>query len=50
MSEALQLFNEARRDSEWGDKALINMVEICLNPDKDILSTEAVTALNKDQR
>lgn len=28
---ALGFFNKARRDQEWGQKALINMVKICIN-------------------
>lgn len=36
-SEALKHFNLARKDNFWGVKALYNMVEICLNPDSDIL-------------
>lgn len=33
---ALRLFNNARRDSEWGQKAICHMIEICLNPDNDL--------------
>ena len=34
---ALHHFNQVRRDGEWGEKALFNMVKICLNPDDDCL-------------
>ena len=34
---ALYHFNRVRRDGEWGEKALFNMVKICLNPDDDCL-------------
>ena len=27
--------NKARRDREWGEKALDLMIQICLNPDKE---------------
>jgi len=33
---ALRFFNNARRDSEWGQQAIFNMIEICLNPDGDL--------------
>lgn len=33
---ALRFFNNARRDLEWGQQAIFNMVEICLNPDGDL--------------
>lgn len=33
---ALRHFNNARRDSEWGQQAIFNMIEICLNPDGDL--------------
>ena len=32
---ALQKFNQSRKDSEWGERALLNMIEICLNPDNE---------------
>ncbi|CAG9531744.1 unnamed protein product [Cercopithifilaria johnstoni] len=34
---ALQAFNRARRDLEWGEQATYNMIEICLNPDNEII-------------
>ena len=33
---ALRYFNNARRDSEWGQQSIFNMIEICLNPDGDL--------------
>ncbi|XP_068157433.1 tetratricopeptide repeat protein 21B-like [Drosophila tropicalis] len=33
---ALRYFNVARRDHEWGQQAIFNMIEICINPDGDI--------------
>lgn len=35
--EAIDEFNRARRDPEWGERALINMIEIYLNPDNENL-------------
>ncbi|KAI6240106.1 Tetratricopeptide repeat protein 21B [Aphelenchoides fujianensis] len=45
---ALQAFNRARRDLEWGGRALFNMIEICLNPDNEIIGGEVVFE-NSDQ-
>lgn len=38
---ALKHFNLARKDSQWGEKATINMIEICLNPDSETIGGEA---------
>ena len=41
LSSALRNFNAARRDPEWGQQAIYNMIEICLDPDDDsTLSSE----------
>ncbi|XP_049726818.1 tetratricopeptide repeat protein 21A isoform X1 [Elephas maximus indicus] len=40
-NEALKFLNKARRDSTWGQMATYHMVQICLNPDKDIVGGEA---------
>ncbi|PAV84205.1 hypothetical protein WR25_06129 isoform F [Diploscapter pachys] len=37
---ALQAFNRARRDLDWGEKAIYNMIEICLNPDNEIIGRD----------
>ena len=34
---ALRLFNNARRDTEWGPQSIFNMIEICLNPDLSLI-------------
>ncbi|XP_043250172.1 tetratricopeptide repeat protein 21B-like [Colletes gigas] len=34
-NSALRQFNFARRDPEWGQQAIYNMIEICLDPDDD---------------
>lgn len=42
LNSALRNFNFARRDPEWGQQAIYNMIEICLDPDDDTtLSNEA---------
>lgn len=33
---ALKHFNAVRRDYEWGQQAIFNMIEICINPDDEI--------------
>ncbi|XP_066591171.1 tetratricopeptide repeat protein 21B-like [Prorops nasuta] len=35
LNSALRNFNTARRDPEWGQQAIYNMIEICLDPDDD---------------
>ncbi|XP_076761732.1 tetratricopeptide repeat protein 21B [Xylocopa sonorina] len=35
LNSALRQFNFARRDPEWGQQAIYNMIEICLDPDDD---------------
>ncbi|KAF1327944.1 Tetratricopeptide repeat protein 21b, partial [Globisporangium splendens] len=35
--DAIEEFNLARRDPEWGERALMNMTEIYLNPDNENL-------------
>ncbi|XP_039250500.2 tetratricopeptide repeat protein 21B-like [Styela clava] len=44
--EALRSFNIARRDSDWGEQAVTNMVRICLNPDQDTLGGEVLENLD----
>ncbi|EPB73844.1 hypothetical protein ANCCEY_07063 [Ancylostoma ceylanicum] len=39
---ALQAFNRARRDLEWGERALYNMIEIVLNPDNEVIGGEVL--------
>jgi tetratricopeptide repeat protein 21B len=41
-NSALRQFNGARRDPEWGQQAIYNMIEICLNPDEETLGSESV--------
>ncbi|XP_015435136.1 PREDICTED: tetratricopeptide repeat protein 21B-like [Dufourea novaeangliae] len=35
LNSALRQFNCARRDAEWGQQAIYNMIEICLDSDDD---------------
>ncbi|XP_061443855.1 tetratricopeptide repeat protein 21A [Rhineura floridana] len=41
-NQALKFFNKARKDSEWGQKALSHMIQICLNPDNDIIGRDTL--------
>ncbi|XP_033021119.1 tetratricopeptide repeat protein 21A isoform X1 [Lacerta agilis] len=41
-NQALKFFNKARKDSDWGQKALGHMIQICLNPDNDIIGRETL--------
>ncbi|KAG8443540.1 hypothetical protein GDO86_012083 [Hymenochirus boettgeri] len=49
-NEALMYFNKARKDSEWGSSAINNMVQICLNPDNDLIGGEVFDKLGEDNR
>ncbi|XP_058458676.1 tetratricopeptide repeat protein 21B-like isoform X1 [Malaya genurostris] len=46
-NSALRYFNNCRKDPEWGQQAIYNMIEICLNPDGD-LPTEGVIDIGPD--
>ena len=45
---ALKYFNKARKDSEWGQKAMYNMIEICLNPDNETVGGEVFETVDRD--
>ncbi|KAM3724846.1 Tetratricopeptide repeat protein 21B [Dirofilaria immitis] len=45
---ALQAFNRARRDLEWGERATYNMIEICLNPDNEIIGGGTIDDYNQE--
>ncbi|KAJ6659332.1 hypothetical protein lerEdw1_019203 [Lerista edwardsae] len=47
-NQALKFFNKARKDSDWGQKALSCMIQICLNPDNEIIGGEALENQNGD--
>ncbi|KAF5300446.1 hypothetical protein FQA39_LY02245 [Lamprigera yunnana] len=40
LNAALRNFNNARLDNEWGKKAICHMIEICLNPEDEILGEQ----------
>nr|KAF6476728.1 tetratricopeptide repeat domain 21A [Rousettus aegyptiacus] len=44
-NEALKFLNKARKDSTWGQSATYYMVQICLNPDNEIVGGEALENL-----
>ncbi|XP_040850864.1 tetratricopeptide repeat protein 21A isoform X1 [Ochotona curzoniae] len=46
-NEALKFLNKARKDSTWGQRATYYMVQICLNPDKEIMGGEAFENLSE---
>ncbi|KAM9306008.1 tetratricopeptide repeat protein 21B [Gastrophryne carolinensis] len=47
-NDALRHFNKARKDSDWGQSAVYNMIEICLNPDNDTVGGEVFDNLDGD--
>uniref|UniRef100_A0A182SMF2 Tetratricopeptide repeat protein 21B n=1 Tax=Anopheles maculatus TaxID=74869 RepID=A0A182SMF2_9DIPT len=47
-NSALRLFNYCRRNEEWGQQAIYNMIEICLNPDGDLPSEGSVIDIGAD--
>ena len=38
----------ARKDSDYGDKAVRNMIEICINPDNETLGGETFENMDTD--
>ncbi|NXU76844.1 TT21B protein, partial [Oreotrochilus melanogaster] len=48
-NDALRHFNKARKDSDWGQNAVYNMIEICLNPDNEIVGGEVFENLDADK-
>uniref|UniRef100_A0A6Q2YY18 Tetratricopeptide repeat domain 21B n=1 Tax=Esox lucius TaxID=8010 RepID=A0A6Q2YY18_ESOLU len=47
-NDGLRHFNKARKDNEWGQNAVYNMIEICLNPDNDTMGGEVFENLDGD--
>lgn len=45
-NDALRHFNKARKDSDWGQNAIYNMIEICLNPDSETVGGEVFENLD----
>lgn len=49
-NSALRLFNNARRDAEWGKQAVFKMIEICINPDGDLPNESQLEGQIEDVR
>lgn len=49
-NEALKFLNKARKDSTWGQIATCYMVQICLNPDNEIVGGETFESLMADSK
>uniref|UniRef100_A0A670YJJ1 Tetratricopeptide repeat protein 21B n=1 Tax=Pseudonaja textilis TaxID=8673 RepID=A0A670YJJ1_PSETE len=47
-NDALRHFNKARKDNDWGQNAVYNMIEICLNPDNETIGGEVFEHLDGD--
>lgn len=47
-NEGLRHFNKARKDNDWGQNAIYNMIEICLNPDNETMGGEVFENLDGD--
>ncbi|XP_067908211.1 tetratricopeptide repeat protein 21B-like [Heterodontus francisci] len=45
---ALKHFNKARKDSDWGQSSIYNMIQICLNPDNEIVGGNLFETLDED--
>ncbi|KAK2839753.1 hypothetical protein Q5P01_013493 [Channa striata] len=45
-NDALRHFNKARKDNDWGQNAVYNMIEIYLNPDNDTMGGEVFENLD----
>ncbi|CAH8549408.1 unnamed protein product [Schistosoma rodhaini] len=46
LSVALSYFNRCRKDPEYSEMAIYRMVEICINPDNQLLGTEPFSQSN----
>uniref|UniRef100_A0A668AXT2 Tetratricopeptide repeat domain 21B n=1 Tax=Myripristis murdjan TaxID=586833 RepID=A0A668AXT2_9TELE len=46
-NDGLRHFNKARKDNVWGQNAVYNMIEICLNPDNDTIGGEVFENLDE---
>ncbi|XP_077929541.1 tetratricopeptide repeat protein 21A isoform X4 [Halichoerus grypus] len=49
-NEALKFLNKARKDSTWGQSATYYMVQICLNPDNEIVGGEVFENLMAESK
>ncbi|XP_015840637.1 tetratricopeptide repeat protein 21B [Tribolium castaneum] len=50
LNGALRNFNASRQDATWGQQALYNMIEICLNPDDEMLGDQFVDSEDIEYR
>lgn len=50
LNAALRNFNNARQDPDWGQQAIYNMIEICLNPDDEMLGEPLIDADDSEYR
>ncbi|KAB0800201.1 hypothetical protein PPYR_05941 [Photinus pyralis] len=50
LNAALRNFNNARLDPEWGKRAICSMIEICLNPEDEILGEQFFDIDDSDYR
>lgn len=50
MNDALKEFVICRKDNIWGERALLNLIDIFLNPSSDTIGGEALnSAIDSDQ-
>uniref|UniRef100_A0A4W3HT16 Tetratricopeptide repeat domain 21A n=1 Tax=Callorhinchus milii TaxID=7868 RepID=A0A4W3HT16_CALMI len=49
-NDALKHFNKARKDSDWGHQAIYSMIQICLNPDNEIIGGNVFESLDEETR
>ncbi|KAJ1557716.1 Tetratricopeptide repeat protein 21B, partial [Nowakowskiella sp. JEL0078] len=49
-NEALKEFNQIRKDTVWGERAIYQMIEIFLNPDNDTVGGEALEKIADSTR
>eukprot|EP01137_Pigoraptor_chileana_P035464 Opistho-2@29514 len=49
-NEALKHFNRARKDQEWGELAIYNMIEVCLNPDNETIGGETFESVTDNSQ
>ncbi|KAK1171978.1 tetratricopeptide repeat protein 21B-like isoform X1 [Acipenser oxyrinchus oxyrinchus] len=47
-NEALRHLNKARKDTEWGQDAVYNMIQICLNPDNETIGGEVFVSIDEE--
>ena len=47
-NDALKLFNKARKDNDWGQRSIYSMIEICLNPDNQMIGGEVFESVDSD--